>query len=640
MLAPALSKAGDDAGTLLIFSDAHPVSFFFRDSENFAATRKLGYEDWSARYSRLSGVMGKMLDEEVVGRSKAQDYYRRFKAENPRQAVLLHANGTFRSPKADNRAYHGGHWLYYNGTRVLDAMPAADKTLTLKVGDASLFIKGPYAVNREVAEDVGICALAPDGKPDWSRAEHAMLLDVDANAGTITVRRGLYGSTPHAFAAGTAYVAAHVAQTWGTVNKLWQFNMATTCPRDANGRTAAEVWADELVAAMHKGGEIEFVDGVEFDVPFRRPINLGRDRKPDCDADGQPDNGMIDGVPVFALGVDLFFQRLRAGLPDKLIMADTGDKEQRSVATLNGIETEGWPHLRDPDFKMWSTALNDHCYWEAFARPPVFTYGLMKYRGFENNAVSFSTVRLTLAGPILADAAVPMGYLPPSGSNGVWDELLGGTLSRRGWLGRALGPAHWLALETPDLLACSDTAKAAQSAATTEFPCRIGGLRLAHESDVVVVIEASAQPLAHFPADSYRTLSVAIVPAGTQPSPKVEYPASPVAKERFTGRYYFRNVPAGNNDIVLVAEGAAPMRIHSIKAHAAPDLAVREFERGVILANPSHQAREFDLARLFPGKTLRRLKATPAQDAKTNNGAVENSTVTLPPKDALFLLKN
>lgn len=59
----------------------------------------------------------------------------------------------------------------------------------------------------------------------------------------------------------------------------------------------------------------------------------------------------------------------------------------------------------------------------------------------------------------------------------------------------------------------------------------------------------------------------------------------------------------------------------------------------VLKANPSSHSFTFNLAKLFPGETFRRLKATPGQDEKTNNGEAVGAAVTLGAKDALFLVK-
>jgi hypothetical protein len=66
----------------------------------------------------------------------------------------------------------------------------------------------------------------------------------------------------------------------------------------------------------------------------------------------------------------------------------------------------------------------------------------------------------------------------------------------------------------------------------------------------------------------------------------------------------------------------------------------REFERGLVVANPSPRPYAFNLEKLFPGKTFRRLKGSSLQDRAANNGAAVRGVLELGPKDALFLIKN
>lgn len=646
-----------DERKLAIFSKDHPVSLFFRQTEAAAATRRMSYEDWASRFGRLHGVIGKMLDEEIIGRSAGQSYFRRFKAEHPDQAVLLHANPNFRKPEADNRLLHPGHWLYYNGARVLSDVPASGDTAVLEVSDTSIFHLSPYVANRSFPDDVGLCALGADGKPDWSRAEQTKLVAIDAVKGTIKVQRGLYGSTPLAFARGKAYAAAHVAQTWGTINKLWELNMATTAPRDVSGRTGAEVWADELIRLMSPGGEVSFLDGVQFDVPFRRPMAIGGPRRADCDADGKPDDGIVNGQPVFALGEDQFFRRLRAGLPDRIIMADVNDRSQRSLESLNGIETEGWPHLRDPDFKFWSTALNDHAFWEERARSPIFNYGLLKFRDGQVRGASdvpLSAVRLAIAGPLLTGSAVPLGYEPPEGSNGIWDEVVGGDLQRRGWLGRAVGPARHLATESAPLTlkpvarqpagvsvgGGADRLMARAKISDEEkFTAVLAEFDHAAQGDLVVTLRVKASPLSTYPPDSYRVITVAALPPGQEIGPRSDAPTSPANATAFSATFYLRAVPAGKLNLLVRVEGGEPVELSDVRVYRGPDVMAAEFARGVILANPSAEPYTFELGRLFPRQPLRRLRATTAQDPATNDGSPCGPSVTVPARDALFLLK-
>ncbi|MCX6896920.1 MAG: hypothetical protein NTZ16_15815 [Verrucomicrobia bacterium] len=65
----------------------------------------------------------------------------------------------------------------------------------------------------------------------------------------------------------------------------------------------------------------------------------------------------------------------------------------------------------------------------------------------------------------------------------------------------------------------------------------------------------------------------------------------------------------------------------------------REFEHGLVVANPSSRTYTFELSKLFPGKQFRRLKATAHQDTLANNGKRVSTHLTLGPQEGLFLLK-
>jgi hypothetical protein len=185
--APAQTPLPEPA-RLQLLDDAYPHVFFFRQSEAQAASGNVTFGQWDQTFSRLMGIMGKALDEEVPGRSRNLDFFTRFKEAHPRQAVLLHFNGNARDPRWESQRFFGGHWLYFNGAKVLSAVPAGEPESTLHVSDASLFRvnMGRY---RDTNEDVGLCRLGPDGKPDWHESEQVQLLAVDRARNTIRVRR-------------------------------------------------------------------------------------------------------------------------------------------------------------------------------------------------------------------------------------------------------------------------------------------------------------------------------------------------------------------------------------------------------------------------------------------------------------------
>ncbi|MGB2823238.1 MAG: hypothetical protein WBF17_19800, partial [Phycisphaerae bacterium] len=248
----------------------YPRAFFFRAAEGFAANQGIPYDRWEATFSRLMGIEGKVLDEEVPGRGiRNVEFFTRFKKAHPDQLVLLHYNGNARDPRYQRGEFFAGHWIYYNGAKVLDDVPAADGVTEVRVDRPELFSVniGRYRTDND---DVGLCELDANGRPDWHKSEQTQLVSVDAKRRVIRLRRGCYGTRPRAFRAGKAYAAAHVTEgPWGRKSHLmWYYNYSTRCPRDARGRTCGAVHAADVARRFAPGGELAAFDGVEFDVLF------------------------------------------------------------------------------------------------------------------------------------------------------------------------------------------------------------------------------------------------------------------------------------------------------------------------------------------------------------------------------------
>jgi hypothetical protein len=264
--------------------------FFFRSCEAAPASKGVAYDAWSAEYGRLMGVMGKCLDEEVLGReTRNPEWFSRFKRDRLREAVLLHFNGNARDPRYAAEHYFPGHWIYRAATPIVADVSARAGETTIRVADASGFRVGGGRY-RTSNDDVALFGLAPDGCHDWSRCEQVRLVAVDVKANTIRVRRGCYGTRPLSFKAGAARAAAHqVEGPWGkTNNLLWYYNFSVLCPKDAEGKTCADRLVDDFGAWFGLGGKLAAFDGVEFDVMFN-------ETRGDTDGDGVEDGGVIGG---------------------------------------------------------------------------------------------------------------------------------------------------------------------------------------------------------------------------------------------------------------------------------------------------------------------------------------------------------
>ncbi|HID77286.1 MAG TPA: hypothetical protein EYP56_14980, partial [Planctomycetaceae bacterium] len=338
--APSAASAQPSSWHLDVLAGRYPAAFFFRSAEGLAANPRIEYHRWKGCFSRLMGIEGKVLDEEVPGRSLRNiEFFVRFKRQHPEQLVLLHYNGNARDPRFQREPFFAGHFLYYNGARILDDVPAEEGETEIRVADATLFRTG-IGRYRDKNDDVGLCLVDEDGRPDWHHSEQVQLVAVDAKRNVIRVRRACYGTRPMAFPGGRAYAAAHVTEgPWGRQSHLlWFYNYSTACPRDRQGRSCAEVHADELARRFSSGGELEAFDGIEFDVLHDRAGRRGKKRSPDCDADGRVDGGIIDGMNTYGIGVIEFCQQLRKRLgPKRLILADGASiANQRAFGILNG----------------------------------------------------------------------------------------------------------------------------------------------------------------------------------------------------------------------------------------------------------------------------------------------------------------
>ncbi len=448
------ASAGPQLDALNIMKDEYPRAFYFRRPEGLAARSQGTYEAWEQTFLSLDGIIGKCLDEELPGRSRRNiDFFTRYKHRNLEKLVLLHFNGNSRDPRFETGGYFAGHWLYFNGCG-LRRDAKADSSV-LHVTDPALFSTRVGRLQGNRTDDIGICRLDADGRPDWSVAEQVSLLSVDKAAGTITVRRGMLGTKPRQWPAGQTYVAAHVMEgPWGAKsNMLWSYNYATASPKDGEGKQCADRLADDFARWFGEGGPLAAFDGVEFDVLSRRPHGGNRFRGIDTDADGRRDEGVVNGRHTYEAGVLRFLALLRARLgEDRLILADGhGELNQRAVPYLNGIESEGWPSLHDEVIGDWSGGLNRHDFWRANARKPAFSYINHKFlRGGSMVEVPLNITRLVMAGALMTDSAFTFALWPENNAR-VWDELVMGEEQRPRWLGKPLGAPRALALETPDL---------------------------------------------------------------------------------------------------------------------------------------------------------------------------------------------
>ena len=663
---------------LSILEEKYPRAFFFRCTEGIE--QYFSYEEWAAEFDSLQGIQGKSLAEEKSDRNLLHiRAYNRFKLDHPRHMVLLHFNGNARDPHYETKEFFAGHWLYTNGAIVESEVPDDfNGVCEIKVSDTSLFTlwTGRFF---DRGEDLGLCDLDDSGKPDWNRSEQVQLVGIDHRAGTIAIRRGCHGTRPIGFRAGRSYIAPHIVEgPWNNPrnNLMWFYNYSTSCPRDATGRNCADVLADWLTHTFSPAGPLAHYDGLEFDVLFSslhihsyyylQGIRHDGPKRPDCDADGVGDMGVIDGVNTYGVGVMEFCRKLRRQMgDDRLILADAGWwNGQRSFALLNGAESEGM-EIDDDGHAQWGHVFNTHQYWNLRSRPPKVNYILLTKR---HPKMTDGAVRIGMAAATLAGSAVSVANRPPAPAGRTpdnWDELVRGKdQAGPGWLGAPVGGVVRVALEGEDLLgalAAPPQEALLERLTLTGAQASIEGdsLRLTSRGpgpmrlsvgelrpggpDMVVTLRLRGEAMAQYPVEGLRLVWLTAMQAG-----RPVHPTSSVFGTRqrrhayflddaFVNTFVYNNLPEGSFELDLELEGDEPVWIDEIRAFGQQDVCYREYENGLIVVNPSKRPARLDLASRLPGRRFRRLAGRQCPDV--NDGQPVGDVLELPVHDALFLVK-
>lgn len=380
---------------------------------------------------------------------------------------------------------------------------------------------------------------------------------------------------------------------------------------------------------------------------------------PDVDADGKPDNGIINGVNAYGNGIVEFFRRLREKMDKtKFVMADGWEKNnQRAFGIINGIESEGWPTLTDFQIRDWSGGLNRQTFWMENTRAPGFSYIVHKFNpdgaNIELDPLKFpwGIHRLVFAGAMFTDSAITFVLNPPNEpgatiSQAVWDEMWQGTDKKLGWLGKPVGAATHLGEREKNLLEGADLLSRLQGDGidftrdgnaikiATKNPgdlrFKLGGITT-NATDLLFTFTLRADPMQGYAPEIGRLIQFG---AATRPN---DLSYAWANQKEFTFRHYASDWQG--TELAFVVESNAPIWISDVRAYAFQDVMYREFENGLVLANPSARPFTFDLRTLFPNKAWRRIKGSSKQDPTTNNGAAVDASLTLPAKDAIFLVK-
>jgi hypothetical protein len=631
-------------------SGSFPQAFVFRLDYHRPSNRS--YDVWSDFNELSAGVIKKYIREELPGIApEVAGWARRFAAGHPAHLMLVHLNGEARQVRdfpGVHERYFPGHWVYLPGARL--EQDINEGATTFRVADASPFKLKGYRDPREkrwFPHDAVIVRTGPGGERLWHESEFVRLKAVDKGRSTITVERAQCFSRGRSFARGAAWVAPLAGGVWGG-KPMWFYNFSTRCPRDREGRSAADAFTDEIAGLFSGGGALHGQDGIAFDV-----VHWETRGHWDTDNDGAADRGIVDGSNAWRRGNWEFLKGLRAKLGDGLIITADGHQphSQRAVGVLDGIESEG-PVTHIDTYRGFSRPVNIHTYWrEHGGRAFDFRYIVLKMKNAADARDAFRLRRFAVGMATCLGAAVTRDTLTDRHS---MPELIGPSKRGGGWLGGPLGAMVRLASRAPDLLRGEGARMAPGFVAKLEAdgcrfertgageltvtgtggdphsPCRIvlPTPRLP-PGDLTVYVECRAlDPLEGFePEDAVPrmvTMTASDLPDFGEGKRLNSMYATQygLAGTRGWSRlsFYFRRAGGAPRPPVLTLELEEQGRfaIRSVTMHAAAAAIAREFERGVVLVNPGLAPLSFDVATLFPRtRALSRLRVASMSDIDT-----------------------
>lgn len=684
ILLAAGSSHSQGINNLEIFSEEYPRAGYFRIAEfNIRADYKgqTGkYEEWRNRFSDLSGIMGKTEYEELLRNNpydQIWDWFNRFKNDYPNKFVMVHMNGRGRIPNYKLEKFSPGHWLYFEGTNVLSNLPDEnsldyEKTVWIEVENADRFrMDNGSKMNKK--DDITLVRKKKDGSLDWEHAEYVRLVDKKGTA--IQIERAMFGSKARKFSKKDTYAAPHIMEgPWGaTANMPWYYNFSTECPKDKNGKTCSDILLEELAGNFKKGGRWQHFDGVQFDVMMSEPTTGYHEKRKalgeraDVNMDGKQDDGFINGIQTYGLGLFNFIERLRAAVgPDKIIAADGRNIGSQQVGnkSLNGIEMEGFPAQRPYGFAHWSTPINLLNFWKGVTAAPQFNYAAMRYDNPDSLSKEdlFNHYRLAFAGSVFTNSFILANSWTTLRGIPDLHELFNIPKEQpaTGWLGKPTGEAFYYATSSENkykdwlfgrgnpmsasvlekkydtYVSADENVNNATAVVTNEhiltvspqnkantFSFKIENIPYENGQMYIDITMRSAKLTSPYPKGYLR--SVSFILNGVK-APKQLTNIVKMNEDWFTYRIYFANTydkmfkkpivynPKGQTKLMLdvvVNDVIGPLEIASVSVTNAPEIVGRKFEKGFVFANLSSKDFTWDKYKVtIPAKDAVFLKST------------------------------
>jgi|GEM_PF-5891189 len=680
-----------------IFKQGGPRFHSFRsDSKGLR-----GYESAVINgHAKTLGAAPKMWNEELSMSAVNLPIMQRMGEEFPNKLILNHFNANSMKGQFSLKDYFSSaHFRYYAGSSTTANLRANEETIMME--DTSNFLsessrrigqKNRRSPEREAKLEgliyndvIVIVPVFPNGLKDWKNSEFAVIKEIKPDR--LIVSRGHFDTTPKNFRAGSYVAPSMTANGYiGEDDTLFRYNYSADCPKDENGMNCGDAMVKMFSDFFSRGGDGERFHGIMTDIwpwslgtpneiihdtnQIDTEFRLGRnERLVDANVDGIGDNGYdANGVNAFSLGVYDTARKLRKAFGDEFIFTADGNSPSwpRITAFSNGTESEGLSWHSDGDYRRWANNLNIYPYWleRVQAKYPFLTI-IPKVKVPEDaphGEDHYKYTRQRLAWAVCA-------ILEVANAGQDETEFTKGDEMEIGWLGKPVGPIIRPAMSSPDLLRGAGVSLSTSfmnkwSSEQADILKNGNGLTIRHktkdkglayekmsfalnditipEGDLFFQFELMMEPFTYFPADVNRYITVTVDGNKNRPDfSKLRWQYATADRSGYRRvAFYCQSAGPATVTINIEAEGVEPLYIKNFTVHSAQDVLYREFEGGVVLANPSDTPHTFNLDKLFPGQRFKRLKGNDKEDpTNVNDGSKVSGNMELEPLSGIFLVK-
>jgi len=639
-----------------VLNPEYPLTAEFRSGPRGI---KRSYDDWLDQQMMPEGYPVDLQSNVLRFEPKNFEFANRFAREHPETMVLSTWRAASGTPKGANddgdplgvsTIEFPGHWVLSPGTTLASTITSTSQTL--RVASTNNMRQGPALL---VETD-------SSGDKLWDRFEYVLITSV--GTGTITVRREFNGSpVAREFPSTRTYVAP---MPWDSRNRKpfvdWFFNLSKYCPKDSIGRTAMDVLHLDMLKPLELGGPLDHIGGLDL---ASGPLTVTP-----ANADYNLD-GIEDPDSVYRDGVRTFYQRIREVLgPDRVL---TTSLDYEFLDYINGVNQEGLAEPDDPWNEVTET-VNEVLAWRKLSKLPMVSLAFQQHMSREEDLLRVNMQRLLNGYSVCLGMAADIET--GSGSDALDAikriELYKGDENVPHWLGKQLSMKR-VALTTPNLLNGATS--------PTDWDTIIPALSVKRGTLEVEGSELVLSPEQRnfsgyvtldlqFPlnAKSDFTVFMEAISDDDQIERKILLPRVNVDVEtkalraKLTNKdylpiaFFVRGADRGSISIDFRFGPGGPVRFRSLSVHAATDALACEFEKGVVIVNPSLEDEFYDLQKLFPGRGgFRRLSASEPNGAgdipdkyrpqlqqalEINNGqSVSNKrSVMVPERNSVFLI--